>query len=253
MYRERRAARVRGAVVWGSVSDREGVVRVLPDGCLDLLWSSRAGLLVAGPDRVAQVSRSIAGERWIGLRLPPGVGPAVFGVPAEELRNRRVPLGDLWGRAAGELAERVEAAMADPGGPTASVTGPAGPAVAGWPGAAILEEVACARLRAAGGPDPIGVRVATALAAGATVAATAAEVGLGARALHRRSQVLFGYGPKTLARILRMRRALDLTRTGVPLAEVAARSGYADQAHLTRDVRELAGVSPTRLLTLPAT
>ncbi|PWU53110.1 AraC family transcriptional regulator, partial [Micromonospora globispora] len=64
----------------------------------------------------------------------------------------------------------------------------------------------------------------------------AAEVGLGQRALHRRSLSLFGYGPKTLA------------RAGTPLAEVAARAGYADQAHLTRDVRELAGVPPTRLL-----
>ncbi|MGV9766911.1 helix-turn-helix domain-containing protein, partial [Micromonospora tulbaghiae] len=95
---------------------------------------------------------------------------------------------------------------------------------------------------------PLGARVAARLAAGATVAATAAEVGLGERALHRRSRALFGYGPKTLARILRMRRALDLARTGAPLAEVAVRSGYADQAHLTREVRELAGVPPTRLL-----
>ncbi|MDG4801223.1 helix-turn-helix domain-containing protein [Micromonospora sp. WMMD980] len=234
MYRERAAVGIRSAVRWESVSAGDGVVRVLPDGCLDLLWSSRAGLLVAGPDRVAQVGRSVPGERWIGLRLPPGVGPAVFGVPAEELRDRRVPLADLWGRAAENLAERIEA------GPLTHR-----PAA----GAAVLEEAARARLRAAGGPDPLGARVAARLAAGATVAATAAEVGLGARALHRRSRLLFGYGPKTLARILRMGRALDLARGGVPLAEVAARTGYADQAHLTRDVRELAGVPPTRLLT----
>ncbi|MCZ7437990.1 helix-turn-helix transcriptional regulator [Micromonospora sp. WMMC241] len=239
MYREREAVGIRGGVRWVSVSAGDGPVRVLPDGCLDLLWSSRAGLLVAGPDRVAQVGRSVPGERWIGLRLPPGVGPAVFGVPAEELRDRRVPLADLWGRAAADLAERVEAAAGPAGSPT------------DWSaaGATLLEEVARARLRAAGGPDPLGARVAARLAAGATVAATAAEVGLGARALHRRSRLLFGYGPKTLARILRMRRALDLARGGVPLAEVAARTGYADQAHLTRDVRELAGVPPTRLLT----
>nr|WP_230416296.1 helix-turn-helix domain-containing protein [Micromonospora tarapacensis] len=59
---------------------------------------------------------------------------------------------------------------------------------------------------------------------------------------------MFGYGPKTLARILRMRRALALARTGVPLAEVAARTGYADQAHLTRDTRALTGLPPTSLL-----
>ncbi|MFI7213393.1 helix-turn-helix domain-containing protein [Micromonospora maritima] len=235
MYRERAEERIRGAVRWASVSGGAGETRVLPDGCLDLLWSSRAGLLVAGPDRTAHLSRSVPGERWIGLRLPPGVGPSVFGVPAEELRDRRVPLADLWGRDAATLALRVEEAPA---------TG------AGWSdaGAAVLAEAARARLEAAGGPDPLGARVGARLAAGATVAATAAEVGLGARALHRRSLALFGYGPKTLARILRMRRALDLAHAGAPLAEVAARTGYADQAHLTRDVREFAGVPPTRLL-----
>ncbi|MET7968966.1 helix-turn-helix domain-containing protein [Micromonospora sp. NPDC005305] len=265
MYREGPAPGIPGAVRWASVSRGDGPVRVLPDGCLDLLWSSRSGLLVAGPDRTAHLSVSIPGERWVGLRLPPGTGPAVFGVPADELRDQRVPLADLWGRAAADLADRVEAADAPPFGagrawhrtpgrpPAAASAGgsPPAPALAGWSGpsvAAVLEDVARGRLRAAGGPDPLGARVAARLAAGATVAATAAEVGLGARALHRRSRLLFGYGPKTLARILRMRRALDLAGGGTPLAEVAALAGYADQAHLTREVTELAGVPPTRLL-----
>ncbi|MCW3841364.1 helix-turn-helix domain-containing protein [Micromonospora yasonensis] len=227
MYRERAADGIAGAVSWESVSRGGAPTRVLPDGCLDLLWSSRAGLLVAGPDRTAHLSVSVPGERWVGLRLPPGVGPVVFGVPAHELRDRRVPLADLWGREAGRLADRIDDGRAAD---------------------AVLEAVAMARLRAVGGPDPLGARVAARLAAGASVAATAAEVGLGARALHRRSQLLFGYGPKTLARILRMRRALDLAHDGAPLAEVAAIAGYADQAHFTREVTELAGVPPTRLL-----
>jgi AraC-like DNA-binding protein len=226
MYRERPAG-FAGAVLWSSTT-RAGAAptRVLPDGCVDLLWTSRSGLLVAGPDRTAHLSGGGPAQRWVGLRLPPGVGPAVLGVPAVELRDRRIPLADLWGdREVDRLAERAEAAPA-----------------------AVLTEVAVGRLRAVGGPEPVGVRIAAALAAGATVAATAAEVGLDPRALHRRSRHLFGYGPKTLARILRMRRALALARTGTPLAEVAARCGYADQAHLTRDVRDLAGVPPTVLL-----
>ncbi|NBE83163.1 helix-turn-helix transcriptional regulator [Micromonospora rubida] len=226
MYRERGAS-VAGAVLWESVSTGDGPARVLPDGCLDLLWSSRRGLLVAGPDRTAHLSVGTAGERWVGLRLPPGVGPAVFGLPADELRDRRVSLSDLWGPGAASVADRT----------------------AGGRGvAAVLEEVARGRLRAAGGPDPLGAHLAARLAGGGSVGAVAAEVGLGARALHRRCQHLFGYGPKTLARILRMRRALALARAGTPLAEVAARAGYADQAHLTRDVRELAGVPPGVLL-----
>ncbi|MFI0793079.1 helix-turn-helix domain-containing protein [Micromonospora rubida] len=226
MYRER-GARVAGAVLWESVATGDGPARVLPDGCLDLLWSSRRGLLVAGPDRTAQLSVSVAGERWVGLRLPPGAGPAVFGVPADELRDRRVPLSDLWGPGAASVADR-----------TADGRGVA----------AVLESVARERLRAAGGPDPLGAHLAARLAVGGSVGAVAAEVGLGARALHRRCRHLFGYGPKTLARILRMRRALALARAGTPLAEVAARAGYADQAHLTREVRELAGVPPAALL-----
>ena len=45
-----------------------------------------------------------------------------------------------------------------------------------------------------------------------------------------------------------MGRALDLARSGRTLVEVAAAVGYADQAHLTRDVRALTGVSPSALL-----
>ncbi|WP_280391687.1 helix-turn-helix domain-containing protein [Nocardia wallacei] len=51
----------------------------------------------------------------------------------------------------------------------------------------------------------------------------------------------FGFGPKMLARVLRLQRALRLARAGVPFAETAFRAGYADQAHLAREVRELAG------------
>lgn len=47
-----------------------------------------------------------------------------------------------------------------------------------------------------------------------------------------------------LRRVLRLRRAVDLLRAGVAPAEVAARAGYADQPHLSREVRALAGRSP---------
>ncbi len=44
-----------------------------------------------------------------------------------------------------------------------------------------------------------------------------------------------------LARVLRLVRALELARGGMPYAAVAARAGYADQAHLAREVKALAG------------
>ncbi|HEY0697452.1 MAG TPA: helix-turn-helix transcriptional regulator, partial [Micromonospora sp.] len=195
--------------------------RILPDGCVDLLWSDRIGLLVAGPDTVAQVA-PVASGRWVGLRFAPGAGPVALGVPGHELRDRRVPLDQLWPeREVRQLTERL-ASGESPG--------------------RLLESVAADRLRTAGGPEPLAAAVVDRLVGGESVARTAAAVGLGPRALHRRCRTLFGYGPKTLARILRMRHALALARSGVPAVQVAVRAGYADQAHLCREVRSLAGV-----------
>ncbi|CAL9613634.1 helix-turn-helix transcriptional regulator [Streptomyces sp. R1] len=225
MYTER-VSRLAGAVVWTSTPTGSGPGRILPDGCMDLLWHD-GRLLVAGPDTRAYVNEGAPGP-WAGVRFYPGTAPALLGVPADALRDRRVDLTDLWPAArARHLTARVNAAP-DP------ATG--------------LEDVALFRAAETGPPDPLLVRVVAALDAGRPVAATADALGIGARTLHRRSLAAFGYGPKTLARVRRLQRALALARDGTPLAETAARTGYADQAHLARDVRELAGVTPGELL-----
>lgn len=55
-----------------------------------------------------------------------------------------------------------------------------------------------------------------------------------------------GMGPKTLSRIVRFNRALGLSRQqAVDWADIAADCGYADQAHLVREFRDLAGETPT--------
>jgi AraC-like DNA-binding protein len=220
---EERPSRLAGAVVWTNTLAGAGVRPVLPDGCMDLLWSE-GRLLVAGPDTHAHTPDGPP-TSWAGLRFYPGTAPALLGVPAHELRDRRVELTELWPSAeVRRLRARVEAA--------------AHPATA-------LEDLALER---ATPPDPELRRLVTALAAGCPVAATADELGLGARQLHRRSLHVFGYGPKTLARILRLQRALALARHGTPYADTAARAGYADQAHLARDVREFTGTTLTDLL-----
>jgi AraC-like DNA-binding protein len=199
-----------------SVTARDAV---LPDGCMDLLWT-RGRLLVAGPDTRPHIPDGVPGG-WAGVRFYPGTAPAYLGVPADELRDRRVELTELWPAAeVRRLTARIDAA-ADP--------------------VAALEELALRRAAGAEPPDPLLREVVAALDAGRPVAETADRLGLGARRLHRRSLAAFGYGPKTLARVLRLQRALALARDGVPFAETALRAGFADQAHLARDVRELAG------------
>ncbi|MFF7448074.1 MULTISPECIES: helix-turn-helix domain-containing protein [unclassified Streptomyces] len=225
MYAQR-PSRLDGAVVWTNTPSGSGPGRVLPDGCMDLLWHE-GRLLVAGPDTRAYVTEG-APTAWAGVRFFPGTAPTLLGVPARELLDRRVDLADLWPAAeVRRLTARVNAAP-DP--------------------ASGLEEVALGRAAEVEPGDPLLRHVVDALDAGRPVAATADELGLGARQLHRRCLAAFGYGPKTLARVLRLQRALGLARGGVPYAETAARAGFADQAHLARDVRELAGLPLGELL-----
>ena len=54
-----------------------------------------------------------------------------------------------------------------------------------------------------------------------------------------------GIGPKQLARVARLQRAVALLQGGSgSLAAEAAALGYFDQAHMARDFRALAGVTP---------
>src|SRR6185312_15706892 len=68
-------------------------VRVLPDGCMDLISMSDR-IMVAGPDTAASVNQR-GRDPFVGLRFRPGALPRLLGVPASELRERRVPLTDL--------------------------------------------------------------------------------------------------------------------------------------------------------------
>ncbi|MFG3505384.1 DUF6597 domain-containing transcriptional factor [Streptomyces sp. NPDC047821] len=218
---EERPSRLDGAVVWTRAAGPAAPFSVLPDGCMDLLWSD-GRLYVAGPDTRAYVPEN-PGARYAGVRFAPGDAPVLLGVPAHELRDRRVDLAALWpGNRVRRLAERVGEA-ADP--------------------AAALEDLAQRQAAAAPRPDPVIRAVVARLGAGWTVARAADAVGLGARQLHRRSLDAFGYGPKTLARVLRLQRALALVRAGAPPARAAAEAGCADQAHLAREMRALGGTT----------
>lgn len=76
------------------------------------------------------------------------------------------------------------------------------------------------------------------------VSALADAVGWSRKHLTARFRTELGVGPKTIARVMRFERACRLARTGGGWAAVAAGSGYADQAHLTREFAALAGESP---------
>ncbi|MFK4087685.1 helix-turn-helix domain-containing protein [Kribbella sp. NPDC020789] len=228
VYRERPAL-LPGATVWTRTSPG-GKYLILPDGCMDLLLVDD-DLIVAGPDSRAWTVTAAAGTRYVGFRFAPGDAPTFLGVPANALLNESVPLSDLWSRARSrKLADRIRTATD--------------------PGRALDQAVA----ELMDGPaDPVAQlvlrRIHTDVRAGSgVVLGLARAVGLSERQLHRRCLGAFGYGAKTLDRVLRMNAALDRARTGLALAQVAAVSGYADQAHLSREVKALTGLPPRTLL-----
>ena len=87
-------------------------------------------------------------------------------------------------------------------------------------------------------------------ARGTSVRDIANDVGLSDRQLFRRCVDEVGYGPKYLVRVLRFQRLLGLARRlpDANLAALAVAAGYADQPHMSRECRDLAGVTPARLV-----
>ncbi len=200
------------ACLWTRTVSSSTVQRVVPDGCTDLMWTPATGaLFVAGPDTQAQLAHVEPGTLY-GVRLPPGAFPSVFGVPAHVVRDQRVPLSELV--------------------PSARL-------------GSFSEMVAFCAARVVVGP---ALTATASLLRTGDVTTAAWEIGLSSRQLRRRCLDAFGYPPKVLQRVLRFDSALRLAWTGVPFASVAAEAGYADQAHLSREVRALAGVSLGQLI-----
>jgi AraC-like DNA-binding protein len=184
-------------------------------------------LTIAGPDTRGRIVALAPGTHIVGVRLRPGVAGTVLGLPATELRDEAPDAREVLGRDATEaLLTKLEA-----GGDAHAVlrraVGPRG---------------ACA-------PDPLVRAAITALdRPDARVADVADRVGLSARQLQRRVADAVGYGPKTLARVLRFRRLQALAVSKAALVDLALDAGYADQAHMTAEVTRLAGLSPVRFL-----
>ncbi|MGE0354149.1 MAG: DUF6597 domain-containing transcriptional factor [Gemmatimonadales bacterium] len=208
--------------------------RVLPDGCADIVWIGEVRPLVVGPMTHASLATLQPRTSLVGLRFRPEVAAAVLHADAGELTDRDVPLDLLW---AGGTARDASARLREARTPEAR--------------AAAAQDFLGARRTAFGAPDPV-VRHAVSLLAspGRRIGRLADEVGLSERQLNRRFQASVGYSPKVFQRILRFQRLLALAQRGgaIQLGRMAFLAGYADQAHMTREVSEFADTTPSLLL-----
>ncbi|MDB4976804.1 MAG: DNA-binding protein [Myxococcaceae bacterium] len=231
MYREYapiRELEARVVCVWHSQRTGGSPVHVVPDGCLDILWDG-ARLRVAGPDTQPVLESSGPRTDTVGLRFRAGTASSVLLTPASALCDQRVDLQALWGVDVHPLHDALSATAM----PQAM---------------AVLQRAVWARRASFQPLDRLVCRLIDRLAAPCArpelrTATLARELGVSERQLHRRTTVAVGYGPKLLARILRMQRV----RTALeqqperPLAALALALGFVDQAHLGHDARQLFG------------
>ncbi|MFB7879090.1 helix-turn-helix domain-containing protein [Nocardia sp. NPDC056064] len=76
----------------------------------------------------------------------------------------------------------------------------------------------------------------------------AQDTGWSRKRLWSRFTAQVGVTPKRAATVIRFRAALEQLQTGAAPAEVAARCGYADQSHLSREVAAFTGTTPGALV-----
>ncbi|WP_051470929.1 helix-turn-helix domain-containing protein [Patulibacter minatonensis] len=204
----------------------------------------------AAPDAPLRRRRSFAGGIALGpaasehagdvhvlqVDLTPLGTSSVLGVPGAALAGEVVAFEDVVGeRTAAELVERLAS-------------------TAGWPGRfGLMQDWLGRRVRDArpGRPD-VAWAVGRLDRTGGLlpIDELRRELGCSRRHLAARFREEVGVGPKAYARLVRFDRAQHALRERPdPLAVVAAAHGFSDQAHLTREVRAFAGVTPTAFRT----
>jgi AraC-like DNA-binding protein len=201
--------------------------RVLPDGCADVIVDLGRGAarLVGTMTRALELPGAAA--ELIAVRFRPGAAAAIARCALAELTDRSVALAEL-GLADAALVDAVR----DAGGGLARL--------------AVLAAWLRGRLVGARPPEPMVGRAVAALAApdAPRVEQVARALGVTRQHLARAFQREVGVSPKQLARIARMQRATAALGRGGEPAEVAVELGYFDQAHLARELRALAGITP---------
>jgi AraC-like DNA-binding protein len=209
-----------------------GPTAVIPDGCADLVWC-RGTLRVAGPCRRVKFEAVPPGTSVVGLQFQPGAALPWFRTPVSGIVDARVPLESFWGPEARYLSEWIGEAET----PNAIAHRLEIGLTRRLPSLTSMDALPPAIFRTVRNRRDYSIAVTQQLCT---------AFGLSERTLRRRCYEAFGYGPKTLDRILRFQRFLQLARTpgSSATAHLASDTGYADQAHLIREARILAGMTP---------
>jgi len=226
---------------WRGHTAPRSTERLLPMATMELvlrLGGTRLGGGVSGPHSEVFFLERTAHDELLGIHFKPGGALPFLGVPAGELHNRYVDLGDLWGeRDAARIVARLYEA------PTSRAK------------FALLEHVL---LRMAFRPlarHPAATFALSELRRDSSVRSSA-DVARDLQMSQGRFIKLFrdeiGLTPKLYSRIERLQavlRRIELL-VDVDWADVASSCGYFDQSHFIHDFREFTGLRPSDYLGL---
>ncbi|HEX5968461.1 MAG TPA: AraC family transcriptional regulator [Intrasporangium sp.] len=230
-----------------------GVHVGMPSGSLTLVIPLDAPLTLSGPLGDPSAYGSVlaglsaaptrihhdGNQHGIQLALRPGAARALFDCRAAEIVDGSFELGDVLGADADRLRERLHESDS-------------------WDRRfELVERLLLGRLaagRTGGGGDrrpraevAEAWRLIRRARGSVAISEVAGRLGWSMRHLQLEFAAEFGLTPKAVAKVSRFERSVPLVAAGsAPLAEVAVQCGYADQGHLTRDWRALAGTSPAR-------
>lgn len=220
------------------------VHRVWPDGCASLVMGffghTSTFAMVVGASTVAGEVPVHAGERYWGIRFRPEAGAVSCAQNAIVLRDARFQATELFGDDIRALAKDLET-LSDP------------ERIAGTLEAWLLQR----RVRA-DAIDDLARRAVQHIVqtdGTCTMQDVADVLQTTPRQLQRRFRAATGLTPKEYANIRRARAALKRVALGESAralggwARLAAESGYADQAHLSREWSRLMTLTPTMLST----
>ena len=235
--------------LWVSSSTRQATgarEHVLPTGQMHLVFrlsgpplrifrdaADLAGTIITGP--VVGGARSSfyvkdigAPVLSVGVQLLPGAAQALFGVSAAELAGRHTPASELLGAHADSILQQ----LSEERDPVRQLMR--------------LESLLAARLPRVHGLHPGVAEILGHFPHAARVEDMVRE----SRYSHRGFIALFrqatGLSPKRYARLMRFQQLMAALRSAPAesLSALAFDGGYSDQAHMNREFREFAGITP---------
>ncbi|QGX38405.1 helix-turn-helix domain-containing protein [Permianibacter aggregans] len=232
---------------WLRESDPAGhPTAIYPDGCCELVvhrgmpfsafsrqngWHPQGRLLFVAQQREAVRLKSVGAVDCIGVRLQPVASACIAGERLPALRDQVCDLEALSAACAEALVKASESLQAS------DEPEPLWRMLRHW----VLPHAIDSRIE-------LAVKTLEAEQGRARIEAVAELVGMSLRAFQVRFLTEVGLSAKEFARVLRLQSVIRLLdNENLPLTEASLASGFSDQAHATRELRRMIGLTPARL------